>query len=149
MKYCPHCGTKLEEGAVVCPSCGGSLAQPESVVYVDAHDHSAEFSVQDVSDNKVLAMLPYLMGIMGLVIAMLARTESPYIRFHTRQYLKICVCETLVALISGVLCWTFIVPFVGIIAALVLLVVRFICFFQICGGKAKEPAIVRNLGFLK
>ena len=32
---------------------------------------------------------------------------------------------------------------------LALLVVKIICFFQICGGKAVEPYIIRNLSFLK
>ena len=31
----------------------------------------------------------------------------------------------------------------------IVLVLKVICFFQICNGKAKEPAIIRGLGFLK
>lgn len=32
---------------------------------------------------------------------------------------------------------------------IILLVLRIISFFQICSGKAKEPAIIRSLGFLR
>ena len=36
-----------------------------------------------------------------------------------------------------------------VIAAAVLGVVNIICFFSVCSGKAKEPAIVSGLKFLK
>ena len=49
----------------------------------------------------------------------------------------------------GLLCWTIIVPIAAGIAYIVLAVVKIICFFQICSGKAKEPAIIRSFGFLK
>ena len=152
MKFCPNCGNPLEEGATSCPKCGDPLtlqAAPVPVSYVDPTDHTGEFDAADVSDNKVIAMLPYLMGIVGLIIALLARSDSPYAKFHTRQYLKICVCEAIIAICSAVLCWTILVPIAGAICIVILLVVRIICFFQICKGQAKEPAIVCRLGFLK
>ena len=37
----------------------------------------------------------------------------------------------------------------SIVALAIVLVLKVICFFQICSGKAKEPAIIRSLGFLK
>ena len=152
MKFCPNCGSPLEEGAVTCPNCGDPLtlnAEPAPAVYVDPMDHTAEFEAGDISDNKVVAMLPYLLGIVGLIIALLARSDSPYANFHVKQYLKICVCEAIIAICSAVLCWTILVPIAGGICVVILLVVRIICFFQICKGEAKEPAIVGRLGFLK
>ena len=150
MKFCPNCGSPLEEGAVTCAKCGETLnVQAAPVPYVDPTDHTGEFEAADISDNKVVAMLPYLMGVVGLIIALLARSDSPYAKFHIRQYLKICVCEAIIAICSAVLCWTFLVPIAGGICVIILLVVRVICFFQICKGQAKEPAIVSKLGFLK
>ena len=152
MKYCPNCGSPLEEGAVSCPNCGDPLtlkAESAPAPYVDPMDHTAEFDAADISDNKVIAMLPYILGIAGLIIALLAHSDSPYAGFHVRQYLKICVCEAIVAICSAVLCWTILVPIAGGICVVILLVVRVICFFQICKGQAKEPAIVGRLGFLK
>ena len=32
---------------------------------------------------------------------------------------------------------------------LILFVLKIIAFFQVCGGKAKEPSIIRSLGFLR
>ena len=49
----------------------------------------------------------------------------------------------------ALLCWTIIVPIVGGVCLAIVLVLKVICFFQICSGKAKEPAIIRSLGFLK
>lgn len=117
--------------------------------YVDPKDHTAEFDAKDISDNKVMAMLPYLMGTIGIIIALLASRESAYTYFHVRQALKISVVTILVSLITAVLCWTIIVPIAGAVCAIILLVVRIICFFQVCSGKAKEAAIVSSFGFLK
>ncbi len=152
MKFCPNCGSPVEEGAATCSNCGNPLTlqtEPAPAPYVDPMDHTGEFDAADVSDNKVIAMLPYILGVVGLIIALLARTDSPYANFHVRQYLKICVCEAIIAICSAVLCWTLIVPLAGGICVIILLVVRVICFFQICKGQAKEPAIVGKLGFLK
>ena len=152
MKFCPNCGSPLEAGAVSCPNCGDPLtvqAIPAPEPYADPTDHTGEFSAADISENKVVAMLPYLLGIAGLIIALLARGDSPYANFHVRQYLKICVCQAIVAICSAVLCWTILVPIAGSICAVILFVVRVIGFFQVCGGQAKEPAVISRLGFLK
>ncbi len=123
------------------------LVQPAPVF--DPYDHTAEFTPKDISDNKVISMLVYLMGTIGIIIALLAANSSPYAAFHVRQALKFTVVTILLAIVTAVLCWTIIVPIVAGIAALALLVVKIICFFQICKGKAVEPYIIRSLTFLK
>ena len=154
MKLCPKCNMQLEDSAAFCPNCGTQFIPNATVtqqpyVPVDSADHTAEFDAADISDNKVIAMLPYLLGVVGLIAALLAKGNSPYANFHARQYLKICVCQAIVAICSAVLCWTILVPIAGGVCVIILLVVRIICFFQICKGQAKEPAIVCKLGFLK
>ncbi|MCR4780714.1 MAG: zinc ribbon domain-containing protein [Ruminiclostridium sp.] len=117
---------------------------------VDSFDHTAEFTAKDISDNKVVAMLIYLSGIIGLFISFICgSTNSPYASFHARQWLKIYVCQTLTVVIGLMLVWTIIVPIAAAIFSVILEVIQIICFFQVCGGKAKEPAIVRGLKFLK
>lgn len=118
-------------------------------VYVSQTDHTAEFSPKDISDNKVMAMLPYLMGTIGTIIALLATRESEYTYFHVRQSLKITVVTMLLGIAILFLFWTVIVPFLGTICLIILFVIRIICFFQVCSGKAKEPAFISSLGFLK
>lgn len=117
--------------------------------YMDPKDHTAEFDPKDISDNKVMAMVPYLLGTVGIIIALLASRESAYTYFHVRQALKISVVTVLVAMITAVLCWTVIVPIAGAVCAVILVIVRIISFFQVCSGKAKEAAIVSSFAFLK
>lgn len=123
--------------------------QPPYSAPADPFDHTNEFDPRDISDNKVIAMLIYLMGIAGVLIALLSQNRSAYVAFHLRQALKFMVCNSLLVIIAVVFSWTFIVPIVCAIAIIVLLVVKIICFVDICNGKAKEPAIIKNLEFLK
>ena len=131
------------------PGQGAPYQQYAQAPVFDPYDHTAEYSPKDISDNKVIAILVYLMGTIGIIIALLASKESPYVAFHLRQGLKFLVVEVLVGIVSGVLFFTLIVPIAGGIFLIVLWVIKIICFFQICSGKAKEPAIIRSLGFLK
>lgn len=123
--------------------------QPPCSAPADPFDHTNEFDPRDISENKVIAMLIYLMGIAGVLIALLSQNHSAYVAFHLRQALKFMVCNSLLAIIAAVFSWTFIIPIVCAIAIVVLLVVKIICFVDICNGKAKEPAIIKNLDFLK
>lgn len=165
---CPKCGAEVADGAAFCTTCGASMVAAETAapapeptptpaaapvyaapVYMDPKDHTAEFDAKDISDNKVFAMLPYIMSVVGVVVALLASKDSPYTLFHVRQALKIQVTGILLGIVTVLLCWTVIVPIAGGIAALVLLVVDIICFFRVCSGKAIEAPIVSSLGFLK
>lgn len=153
MKNCPNCHAVLDDNAVFCPSCGIQLGAPQqpyaTVPVYDPFDHTAEYDPKDISDNKVFAMLAYLLGTIGIIIALLASSASPYVKFHVRQALKFVVVEILVTICIVLLFWTVIVPIVGGIFLAVLGVIQIICFFQVCSGKAKEPAIIRSLKFLK
>ncbi len=122
---------------------------PPPTIPAAPYDHTADFDPRDISDNKVIAMLLYLSGTIGIIIALLSQNNSPYVAFHLRQALKILVTTTLVTIVTAAFCWTFIVPIIGAIAIAALLVVKVICFVDICKGKAKEPPIIRSLDFLK
>ena len=92
---CPKCGSEMADGSAFCTKCGASLAagaqqgmpqgnpNPQGMPYgnpnpqmnngmpqqqyYDPKDHTAEFNPKDISDNKVMAMLPYLMGTIGII----------------------------------------------------------------------------------
>lgn len=156
MKFCPNCGYQLADNAAACPNCGSAVNQQQGQPYYapaapmfDPYDHTAEFDAKDISENKVISMLVYLMGAIGVLIALLASQNSPYAAFHVRQALKFTVVETLTAIATALLFWTFLVPIAAGIFLVVLFIIKIICFFQICSGKAKEPVIIRSLGFLK
>ena len=124
------------------------------VPYRDPYDHTSEFDSAEISNNKIFAMLPYLLGWIGVIVALLAcgkkdNSKMGYIDFHVRQALKITVVSTLVGIITLLLCWTIIFAIAGGICMLILFVIRIIGFFSVCSGNAKELPIVRSLGFLK
>ena len=167
MITCPKCGTKNSEDAAFCRDCGTKLnpyaggpgecpeenarssgqqnQQPEAKPY----DHTAEFDPKDISDNKVFAMAAYVLGTLGIIIALLAAHRSDYAMFHVRQSLKFTIVNLLTGLASLLLCWTVIVQILGGIFVVVLFVVRIISFVQVCRGKADEPHIIYRIGFLK
>lgn len=120
--------------------------QPAFAPAYDPYDHTAEFDPKDISDNKVFAMICYLMGFIGIIVALLATNSSKYAMFHVRQALKIEVASILSIFVL-------IIPFLGWIAFPILQgiiwVIKIISFFQICSGKAMEPAIIRSFGFLR
>ena len=157
MKLCPKCNAQLDDNAVFCASCGQPLQQAPAY---DPYDHTAEFDAEDISQNKAVSMLCYLCGWIGIVIALLAANTSKYASFHVRQAIKIQVALILLPLVLACSCVLAIIPVLGwlviglvalavVVGNVALAVVQIICFFQICKGKAKEPAIINKLNFLR
>lgn len=162
--FCISCGTKLD-GAQAQPQAeapaatafqpdpaqGAAYQQPQSFqpayapVAVDPADHTAEFDPKDISDNKPLAMLIYLGGIIGALAGVIFGKKSPYVEFHTRQFLKLWVLNIIIIFFN-------IIPFIGwlayVVCFIILKVLAWIGFFSVCKGNAKELPIVKNLGFL-
>lgn len=175
MAFCEKCGAQIPENGIFCAACGAPVAaqaqptripeqpaaqpqapeqQPQPPVYpqqpvYDPADHTAEFDPEDISQNKVIAMAAYILGTVGIIIALLAAPQSKYAAFHSRQALKLDIVSTLLLIVSAVLAFTFIVPIAGAVCIAILFVVRIICFFQVCSGKAKDAAIIGKLPFLK
>jgi len=156
MKFCQKCGAQISDTALFCGTCGNSVGEgatasnyaPPMPAY-DPYDHTSEFDTKDISDNKIIAMLVYLMSWVGIIIALLAAPSSKYVSFHLRQALKFVVVETLMGIIALFTMWTILVPIAAVVVYVVLFVIKIICFFDICAGKAKEPAIIRSISFLK
>lgn len=167
MKICPNCNAQLNDDAMFCVNCGAQMGanpnpqqNPQQNVYtqqmpaapvVSNTDHTAEFSPEDVSDNKLFAALVYALSIVGVIIALIANlnNKSAYLKFHIKQSLKIFITDLIVGFCTLVLCWTCIVPVAGAICAVIILVVNVICFIQTLRNKSVEPPIISGLGFLK
>ena len=77
MKFCPNCRTTFDDSAINCPQCGTPLMSVPNAAPENITDHTAEFDPTDISDNKVLAMIPYLLGVMGVIISSL-QAENPH-----------------------------------------------------------------------
>ncbi len=153
MTFCTNCGNEIPDGANVCSACGAPVGSAagfsRAAPYTDSTDHTAEFDPQDISDNKVIAMLIYLLPVAGVLIALLSQGQSEYVAFHLRQGLKLMVVNSLIGIITAVLFWTILIPILAGICLCITTVLRFIAFFQICRGRAKELPIISSLGFLK
>lgn len=171
MKQCPNCRNAVKDDAVFCPVCGTAIdavpgymsnffqteAQdaPEPPVYVpplpvvDPYDHTEDFDAADIGKTRLTCMLVYLLDFIGIIIALLMDKSSAYTAFHIRQSMKFTVVEVLLVLAVALLCWTFVVPVLAAVALVVLLVIKFVSFTQVCGGKAKEPVLIRSITFLK
>ena len=123
MKNCPRCNAQMEDNAVFCQNCGFSVAQqaepqaqqPQYNQYaaapapvVDQYDHTAEFSAEDVSENKLLAAVIYVSSILGIIVALIAQSsrKSKYLDFHIKQGLKSFVVMFFLGVIGAVLSWT-------------------------------------------
>ena len=170
MKVCPTCGAQLEDTAQFCPNCGYNFGQaapqgapvqqfqqdpnyqqpqyqqPQAPVGYDPFDHTSEFDYQDVSENKLFAILMYFTAVIGIIIALLVNKDSAYLKFHIRQIIKLMIAEFLCVVLM-------IIPILGWIAAgicsLIITIIWIICLVKTCKGKSVEPAIVRNWNFLK
>ena len=181
MKTCPNCRNPVEDEAVYCPVCGTAIdvipdfppkqtsapkpdynpnyTQPPaapSAPHVDPFDHTAEFDAADISEHKIFALVMYLLGPMGIIIALLAAKESHYVAFHVRQALKLTVTEVLGSIVlafATFLMWNLrlrmLMVFVITAVMIGLVALHLLCVFQIINNKAKEVYIVRNLQFLK
>lgn len=148
MAFCSQCGAELTTGSNTCPSCGAVIGAPTTATIVNPFDHTAEFDAKDIADNKVYALLAYSLGLVGLVFALIVAKDSEYVKFHSRQCTKLIVADIVVGILTAALCWTCIVPVIGIIIECILLVLHVIAFVQVCQNKAKEPWMIRSISFL-
>lgn len=169
MKNCPNCHHQAKDEALFCPVCGTTLDafvqpdadyfKPEQAVQpitpyvpadpiVPAYDHTADFVAEDIKYGRLVCMSVYLLDFIGIIIALLMANSSEYTQFHIRQSLKFTILEALIALFSLVLCWTVVVPVLGLVALVVVVALKFVCFIDVCKGKAKDAPIIRSLKFL-
>lgn len=176
MKTCPSCNAVMDDSIVFCTTCGAKLDDapayqapvnpnpgyqapqapfnpnpaynPVQAPVADPSDHTAEFAPEDVAANKIYAILVYLGGILGLIIAILLKKDSKYLEFHIRQAVRIYVAEVASTLL--LLGYCLVIPVIAFaVLTIILFVVRIICFVNTAKGLSKEPAIIKNIDFLK
>ncbi len=168
MKQCPNCKNQTVDSAVFCPVCGTAIdafhSFPEPYppqipietrvdltkkIIVNPYDHTNAFDATDIAHNKLYCMAVYLLDAIGIIIALLGAKNSQYTMFHIRQGIKFCIVEALLILIASIFVWTVLAPIVSAMLLFAILIIKCICFFHVCSEKAIEPALIRNLKFMK
>ena len=156
MKNCPMCGNHLDDNAKFCPVCGAktengsdSSATQKKVEdfvndFTNTADTSAEYTPEDVANNKVMAILSYLSLL--FLVPLLAAKESPFAQYHANQGILLFIVHVIgVALTS--------IPYVGWLAgALVNIfttVLMIIGILNAYNGKAKELPVIGKFRIIK
>ena len=116
-------------------------------------DTTSQFDPQDITNNKVMAILAYF-GILVL-IPIFAAKESKFARFHANQGLILFIGCIAIYLVQSVLLailpfriWWLISIIVSIVA-LVIFVLAIIGIVNAAQGKAKELPLVGSFKLLK
>lgn len=107
-------------------------------------DFTSAFDAEDAAKNKVFATGSYLLGFVGIIIALLAAKDSDYVKFHVRESMKLQLLYALLGLASVLLCWTIIIPILGCIAIVVLGVIEIICIVRVMMGQSKKVPLIGN-----
>lgn len=121
---------------------------PASIpAYTDPSDHTNEFTPEEIQEGKLFGMICYLLGILGIIVALLAKKENGFVQFHVHQALKLTVIEACAGIIAALLFWTLLVPLAVGIFCIVLFVLEIMGFFQAAKGTAKDLPIVKKFNF--
>lgn len=156
MKICKSCGNHLDDGAKFCPACGSKLenssessaAQTKFEEFVDdftnTADTSAEYTAEDVANNKLMAILAYLSLL--FLVPLLAAKESPFARYHTNQGVILFIIHTVGVLLTQIpeVGWI-----VGAIISVFTTVLTIIGILNAYNGKAKELPLVGKFRIIK
>ncbi len=130
------------------PNMQGGQSNYQQYRPIPDHDHTNKYEADDIAQNKSIAMLCYLMGPFGIIMAGLLSQTSPYAMFHVRQSTRFLVLNMLCVFAMSILFWTFIVPIAAGILLLAIFIAQIVTVVQIAQGKAVIPFILRSIKFL-
>ena len=159
-KFCQTCGAAVENAAPPVQQNPAAPAAPPQAPPVfnqapPAQQYQAPpppppaaegatnvFDPKDIEDNKIMAVLAYIIFLVPLIAA----KESPFARFHTNQGFVLFLGWLLCGVVN-------IVPILGLIASaiggLLVLVLSVIGIINSAKGEAKELPIIGNIKLLK
>ena len=124
----------------------GAYSQPyQQTYYGDPSDHTLEFAPEEVAEYKLFAVCAYLLSFAGIIIALLVDKDSPYLRFHIKQALRLTIAEmlALIPAIIPVLGWA-----VMLLLLVVLLVIEIVAIVWAFQGKSKDLPVIKSIGWL-
>lgn len=180
MATCKNCGSNVSEDIKYCPNCGTEVvaeaqaqtqaqAQPQQAqtqqantdftakvaALNDTADTTADYDANDISSNKVMAVLSYF-GILCL-LPLFAAKESKFARFHANQGLVLLICNVAFSIATSIIksvltAISYKLLFISSILSLVsivFLVLAIIGIVNAANGKAKELPIIGKYKILK
>ncbi len=171
MKFCSKCGTQLADDARFCTNCGaqtnaadagagagyhtnpGAANATANVMHME--DHTAEYDMADIRQNKVMAVLSYI-GILVL-IPIFAAPHSRYARFHANQGLVLFLGEiaamivvAILGAIAGAIFFLFGILFtlLGFFLSIAFIILSIMGIVNAATDKAKELPIIGKIKIL-
>lgn len=111
-------------------------------------DKTELFSAEEVKGYRLTAVLIYLLGIFGIILALVTDKSSSYLKFHIAEGLKITVVTAALAVISVLLAFTFIVPVLCAAGLAVCTVINLISAYKTLKGKSENAVIIREFKIL-
>ena len=114
----------------------------------NAWDKTELFSAEEIKEYRLTAVLIYLLGIFGIILALVTDKNSPYLKFHIAEGLKITAVTAALAIFSVLLAFTFIVPVLCTAGIAVCFLINLISAYKTLNGKSENAVIIRNLTIL-
>lgn len=160
MAFCGKCGKQIEDGTGMCPECksaqnkGGAVEKLQNLN--NTKDSTAEFTAEDIQQNKVMAVLAYFSWL--VLVPIFGAKESKFARFHVNQGLVLAIAEILWAILYSVLSailysvsWRLgmIVSSIIGIVSIGFAVLSIIGIINAANGRAKELPVVGKIKILK
>ena len=186
MAFCSKCGAQVEDGVKFCPACGNDLSAENAAPAADTAAQSAqtgaesaaqnafqnlqglnqtadttsEYDPKDIADNKVMAILAYILFFIPLIAG--TYKTSPYVKFHTNQGTALFILYAAYGIVQRVLLTIFYVVFSHLLWGIYVLIsavlgllwlIPFVLFIigivNAANGKAKELPIIGGFKIIK
>ncbi|MBQ9989390.1 MAG: zinc-ribbon domain-containing protein [Lachnospiraceae bacterium] len=144
MAFCGKCGTKYEDGARFCPSCGA-----------DTTVSPQQADIRDAQDNKAMGILAYLGPL--VLVPIFAAKESPFAQYHANQGLVLClaaiaysVAYSILSAIILAISWRlyFVISILGLVGIL-FTVLAVLGIVNVCKGEMKPLPLIGGIKILK
>lgn len=111
-------------------------------------DKTDLFPKDEAQEYRLTAVLIYLLGIFGIILALCTDKSSRYLKFHIDEEIKITVVTAGLTLISVLLSFTFIVPVLSAAGIVLCSAINLICAYKTLKGRSENAVIIRNLTIL-
>lgn len=153
MANCKNCGAELEEGVKFCPSCGTKVEEEqeetEKAVSTETagEEKEAKESADEKADNTLMGVLSYLSIL--VLIPLILRKESDFVRFHANQGLILFIGEVILGILTSVFSWVPVLPIVLGLLNIVFFVFSIIGIINVVNEKKEELPLIGKIRIIK